>query len=174
MLFGSLVLLIRLKGSHGGKMAFGGGGVPSRCTTRRHCFLSQLPLPSTWRFHLHTPLCIQFHVLMKVPFVHRLPLSSAWRHRRLFSSQVLPPFYIMVSLYKKVPSAIFLVQQAFFPHLLWEGDLPRPALTSGTAGALPSPPFGEHRGCRCESKRMKASKHAPGIWVCAWIEGLRR
>ena len=52
-----------------------------------------------------------------------------------------PPFYIMGSLYKKVPSAIFLVQQALFPPLLWEEDLPRPALPSGTAGALPIPAF---------------------------------
>ena len=59
---------------------------------------------------------------MKVPFIHRLPLSSAWRRRRLFSSR--SPLYILDFLYKKVPSAIFLVQQAFFPPLLWEGDLP--------------------------------------------------
>ena len=76
---------------------------------------------------------------MKVPFIHRLPLSSAWRRRRLFSSR--SPLYILDFLYKKVPSAIFLVQQALFPPLLWEGDLPRPALPSGTAGALPIPVF---------------------------------
>ena len=67
------------------------------------------------------------------PFICMAPQAPL-----LFSGS---PFYIMVSLYKKVPSAIFLVQQALFPPLLWEGDLPRPALPSGTAGALPIPAF---------------------------------